>query len=922
MSVEGRSPLFKSLFRDSFKNLLPRFRQEKELGAIALLVGLWLLSVGLDWVWLALDQSVPSWDPADHLIGALNYRWMLLHADWFSGEWWRGIWTLSSKYPPLVYLSTAPSLTLFGLSADAATTVNAFYSAVLLGSVYIIGRHLFSPSVGLWGVGLCLLFPQFYTLRSQYFMDYPLAAGVAAAFALLTLWKDAKSRRAQWIWAIAFGITFGLALLIKQTGLIFLAVPLCWVAIAALIRRRWARILQLLSGLVITALMLVPWSRTNWLFQISAAFSANTRSAEIEGDPEIFSWAGLSYYATHLPQAVSYPILIVGLSGLLLWAVGTLWRSPDSLPQLRSLHTWVQRHQPSLPPQWWRGLGWLGIFCGGAYLVWSSFANKDVRYIMPYLPGVAIALAVGIACWKGRWRTVPWGIVGLSLLLMFTNLLPLGGGDRPPALSRLLTPAAQHRPYLGERFPHAEIVDELVQAQPYQIVNLGVLPSTPDINQHNLNFFGTVRDFQVYARRMGKSQDHIDQDLRSMDWFVSVSRPQLNAHDRKSRQRQIEITRMLRRSPDFQRQNRWTLPDGSSLDLFRRRVLPVTVEPLADLPANLSNREPVQLANVTVPAQAPAGQPIPVTYTWLGDWTALSQGDVILTWQLASDALDAENSEAPVSSDLEPNSETPSGSDSGANFESDSNSHWLHDHSIGLGTLRPQPIQANQSMLAPDPDLDAPAFRIIERTAMLPPADAPAGTYRLKAIYRNRVTGKTWAIAPPPIQLSLDPAAEPVMAPEVDRASQLRLLSQALPDGLDALDPVFDQIGRFSLYDPVQSYAVQVENTLSYRLQQDPTNLDYAYGLVLAQVLQRDAEGAIATLNHLTQIDADNPFAHAYLAFVNLYALRPRSAQQAIQPALEINPESPEFRGLNAAAALLQGNLWRAWKDGRDALQD
>lgn len=862
-------------------------RRALEFWALLLVAGLWLLGTGLDWIWLWLDHSVPSWDPADHLTGALNYSWMVRHAEVWSEEWWRGIWTLSSKYPPLLYLSTAPSLALFGASADAAITVNAIYSAVLLGSVYGLGRHLFDQSVGLWAAGLCLLFPQFYTLRSQYFMDYPLAAGVALALLLLTLWKDAKSAGTQWGWAIAFGFVFGLAMLIKQTGLMFFGVPVLWVAIAALMRGRWGRMLQLLIGLALSTSLMLPWSRTNWLFQISAAFSANTRSADIEGDPAVLSAAGLTYYMTHLPQAVSYPILAIGAAGLLLWGVGRLWRSPPSPRFLLPLHHWVQQHQPSLPASWWHGLGWLAIFCGGAYLIWSSFANKDVRYIMPYLPGIAIALAVGMRCWQGRWRTVPWGMVGLALLLLLTNLFPIGG-DRPTALNRTLTPAAQHRPYQGEPFPHAAIIDTLVQAQPYQIINLGVLPSTPDLNQHNLNFLGTTREFQVYARRMGKSQEHIDQDLRAFDWLISVGRPQLNVHDRKSRQRQLEITRWLRRSPDFQRYRRWTMPDGSRLDLFRRRTLPVTVEPLDTLP---SDSAPVQLSEVTVPEVAPAGQPVPVTYSWTGAWSALSEGEVILTWELETD----------------PNATTQ---------------RWLHDHSIGLGTLRPQPIQANQSVLAAAPTLNASAFRVTERTAMLPPATAAAGTYRLQATYLNQTTGESEAIATPNVRLVLDPKAKPTAAPEVDRVSQLRDLARSLPQGPDALDPVFDQIGRFSLYDPIQSYVAQTEHSLRYRLQQEPTNLDYAYGLMLAQVLQRDAEGAIATLNRLAEMDADNPFAHAYLAFVNLYALRPRAAQQALQPALERRPDSKEFRGLNAAAALLQGNLWTAWRDGRFALAD
>ncbi|MEM7770129.1 MAG: phospholipid carrier-dependent glycosyltransferase [Cyanobacteria bacterium P01_A01_bin.37] len=894
----------KPVHNDIHKRFSKRFLDSRVDGVI--LVALWCLSVGLDRVWLARDHSVPSWDPADHLIGSLNYWWMVQNADLLSAEWWHGIWTLSSKYPPLLYLSTAPFINLFGSYADAAIWVNGLYTAILLIAVYGLGRLMFSPVVGLWAAGLSLLFPQFYVLRSQYFMDYPLAALVAAAFCVLTYWNTRQSTHQRWLSAIAFGVTFGLASLTKQTAVLFLGIPLLWLGLQSLWHRRWGQFFQLVLGSAIAGLMMLPWSRTNWLFQISAAFSANTRSAEIEGDPSGLSLEGWTYYLSHLPQAISYPLLITASFGLLLWGLG-IFRPP--LSASASPH-------PVTP-----NLRWLFMFIGGTYVVWSAIANKDVRYIMPYLPVIAVVLGVGMACWQGRWRFLPWATVGLSIALMLTNLFsPIG--DRPSVIAKGLTPGGQHPVYRGEPWPHSEIMDEMIATQPYQLMNVGVLPSTPEINQHNLNYFGTQADFQVYARRMGKSKEHIEQDLRSLSWVVSVTRPQLNHHDRRSRQRQLGIMDDLRRSRHFKRQRTWELPDGSRLDLFRRRKLPIEVTPiqmedrLSENSLTQANQPTIQLTQIKIPAQSAVGQPIPVTYTWEGSWDALSHGTVILTWQQQS------------TEPIQPYSQ------------------WFHDHNLGLGTLRPHPIQANQSVQAPAPETTASLFKVVERMAMQPPDDVAPGVYQLTASYLDTRTKEAVSLPVPNRVLTIEPSeslsalssqlsvpdADEERAendiddaadngtsgvPEVDWVSQLRSLSTALPQGIDALDPIFDQIGRFSLYDPIQSYARQAETTLTYRLQQDPSNVPNTYALTLAQVLQRDAEGAIATLNALTTLDADNPNPHAYLAFVNLYALHPRAAHDAINRAIALAPEVQEFKILRLAASLMSGDLWHAWREGR-----
>ncbi|MBE9179157.1 glycosyltransferase family 39 protein [Oculatella sp. LEGE 06141] len=850
---------------------MPEQNRHPMPGWLIALVILWGLSAIADLLWLTLDRAIPSWDPADHLIGSLNYWWSLQHAQWLSGDWWHSLWTLSSKYPPLLYIATAPFISLLGRDIEPAILVNLLFTALLLGSVFGLGTHLFSRRVGLWAAGLCLLFPRFYTVRTEYFMDYPLTALVAASFLCLTLWRDAQRAWQQWLWAIAFGVWFGLALLMKQSALFFLAIPLLWVAVGTLQQRAWGRFAQLVVASIITLLMFMPWLQTNWLFQISAGFNSNVKSAIAEGDPPLNTIAAWIFYVIDLPNAVSWPLFIVPVLGL-----GFYWLK--LLPHERDR----QHDQTSLQ--------WLAVFFAGSYLLWSAIFNKDFRYIMPYLPVVAVVLGYGLTRWSRRWRSIRWGTVCLATVLTLLNLFPVGGTPGR-ALAQALSPGSRHYPDMHTQFPIQTVVDEIIQAQPYQIVNLGLLHSTALLNQHNVTYYGNRRDFRVYARRISNNDRHLDQDVRSMSWFLSKT--QERSPSAQERRRQNAVLQTLRDSPEFRRFKSWELPDGSRLNLFHRRVPAVEVQPLSNID-EITPSGNVQLTRIIVPSQVPPGQPVPITYEWIGSWEQLHSGLVLLNWR----------NQATLP--------RPQSMQNG----------WIHDHAIGLGTLHPQPIQANQFISARATVEPHRPFRVTERTAMLPPSTLSSGTYMLEATYLNRETGETYPIdVPLTTTIAINTNAVPIPAPELDWVSQLRLLAKTLPDGVAALDPVFDQLGRINLYDPVQNYTVQAEKTLAYRLQQEPQNLDYAYGLALARVLQRQVQPAIAALKQIVDLDNDNPNAHAYLAFVNLYAFRPGEAKTAIEAALELNPGSAEFQAIDGIASLLRGNVWQAWQRGQTALK-
>jgi 4-amino-4-deoxy-L-arabinose transferase-like glycosyltransferase len=864
---------------------------------LPILGSVWLTGAIVDRLWFAVDRSIPGWDQADYLTGAMNYWRVFQNPDWFSQDWWTGVWMLSSKMPPLVYISTTPFLSLFGAGIEQSTLVNLFYSAILLAAVYGLGLRLFTLEVGLWASGLCLLLPGLYKIRLDFLIDYPLVAMVTLSFWLLTLLvveveteglnfsSFAKLLNPSdrppiipvarfFLLPIGFGIALGLTFLTKQPAIFFLLVPIVAFCFVILRDRNWTKLIQLFLGLLVATTVCLPWYRTNWLLILTAGKRATVDSAIAEGDPPLTTLAAWTFYLKEIPTLVSLPIFVVGLVGLVLywkrsvvvghwfWANRRLQRISD-YGGLRARGYRQKTHR-----SWWHSVRWLLIFLIGAYLLCSLNVNKDDRYITPLLPVLTILLAQGLVLFPDRLRAFRWGAVGLSVMLMLLNLLP---SNVAPKLSG----SNQHPASLGGEWHHAQVIDEVIRAVPYLRSTIGVLPSTVELNQHNLNYYGALRNFQVYGRQVGTRLKQVAQEARSLSWLVTKSG---NQGAIRQPEAQTSLGSAIAQSSEFQLQKTWSLPDDSVMKLYRRRVPLVQV-----MPSDLSELSPrgrgctwgcgsVRLEQVRVPNQAAPGKPMPVTYRWSGSWEQLRSGLVLLTWRAEKQKLNPQAA------------------------------RWLHDHAIALGTLQPESADKKAQ------------FQVIERTATLPPA-AAQGSYTLEATYLNRETGETYNILVPPVKVQIADTAPEIPDVELDWVTQLRSLSTNLPKGLNALDPIFEQVGRINQFDPIQDYVTQAKQTLEFRLKQEPQNLEFFYALALANVLKRQLGGAIDTFEQVTRLDANNPNAYAYLAFVNLYDFRPQAAQSALKTAFSLDPDLPELHALNAVAALMQGNVGQAWQE-------
>ena len=786
---------------------------------------IWLAGNASDRIWLILDHREPGWDQSNHLTGSLNYLQALQKAEIFNPSWWTELWRLSAKYPPLTYISSAPFQELLGKGNDEALGLNFLSSGILIIAVYYLGKTLFNQRVGLIAAAFCIVLPRLYFEKLVYLTDNLLVAVITACFTFLTLWRNEKKLSKQWLYSSIFGICWGLGLLTKQSIMFFLLIPLIWVTCRFLFMRQYLRILQLFTSFLISALIWVPWYRTNWIYAFGTYNSSVTLPAAAEGDPAINTLAAWLYYWQDLPIAVSWVLLIVPLVGIILNIAGRFGRT-ETRPIRDSLV-------------------WLAVYWFGGYLINNLNINKDGRYIIPYLPILAVFLAYGLTQWRGKWQKIQVWTIALAFIVMLGKIYPIPGVTQ---LAQLLSLGGTDYPYTGQAWPNTEVIKTITKTTPYLQATLGVIPNTSQINHNNLNYHGALADFQVYGRELGSKTEEVEQDGNSFDWFLSKTGD--NTFTKKP---QLAFGEALEKDSNFNLLKSWILPDQTTLKLYHRlnSLVTVTTTP--------QKQEKIELKEVLVPSIFPSEVPIPVTYHWSGLGEDLKNGFVLINWQ-----------------------------------KENTKTGWIHDHRIGMGELYQTGTQT---------------LEVTEKTAMLTSQEPGSYTLQVTYINPQTGISYPVKVPPVTVEIGAAPPLETPILDRVTQLRNLALFLPKGIKGLDPIflqvarlnqyDPKQDYLEQTA---QTLSYRLQKEETLT-----TPQRINYLYGVLLARVLQQDPIKAIPILEQLIQLEPKNPYLHAYLAFVHLYNWDSASAEIAFQP-LQGNQER-EIRILQGIIAILRGHI-------------
>ena len=451
-------------------------------GGVALI---WLLATIVDRLWWTLQVGVPAWDQADYLNSALDHGRALGLLPGGVWQGWNALLDLSPKIPPLASFVNGSVMAVCGDEPQQAAWSLSLWHGLLLMAVAGWGRRLYGPGFAWLACGLTAIVPALLELRTDYVLEMPLAAACTLALWRLDVWCD-PSDGGRWnqVWGCTLAALA--ALLVKQSAFLVLTPAGLWTLGLVLRRRgRWVRQAMLLP--LTAAALLGPWLRHNWITSLGGTNRAVFESAAREGDPGVLSWASWLWYPRLLPEQLGVVLLAVGCSGLMLW--------------------WLHRHDSSADRGWsWR---WLVINLLGAWILTTLSPNKGDRYIAPLLPMLVLLLARGWWQW-GLW----WQQHGLRWM---RPLLAAGVLACCPAGFSTQLEHLSDRP----RGPLQALVDAAGGADASRPSRtLIVVPSTPDLNQHNVSYYGRRNGGHLVGRQLGGSDADRNPVLERADWVV------------------------------------------------------------------------------------------------------------------------------------------------------------------------------------------------------------------------------------------------------------------------------------------------------------------------------------------------------------------------------------------------------------------
>ena len=357
------------------------------LGAVLTLVVFHALN---NWVFVTTQQTILGWDRPAHLVRTLIYNDMLQQVNLRSVF---EVMTWSWNRPPLSHLVAVPLYRLFGVSTGVALMRNVLFVAMLLFSVYGIGKRYFGSRVGLLAAFIVSTYPILFSISRMPYVEYGLTAMVALAVYLLVASDGFRNRRS----SLLMGLVVGLGILTKWQFVAFAGGPIACVAVrsgalkdvraslrarpdaSSRVGRIWASpILHCLAGLGLTLLWYWPnrdrlegFAMGNWLIPIS------------------WLLVSLTLFALSRPSGRGANLLSALLVG---GTVGSIW----SLPNLRYTQRFVTVVYSGLNMEG-SGLGPLDPSFYFRYLNFLPFEQLSPLYFVVLL--VAVALLA-----YARWR--------------------------------------------------------------------------------------------------------------------------------------------------------------------------------------------------------------------------------------------------------------------------------------------------------------------------------------------------------------------------------------------------------------------------------------------------------------------------------------------------------------------------------------
>jgi len=350
--------------------------------------------------WLTQDDRVPDFDSGLHMTYA-----MVAHSEIASGKV-TAPFTDWNTYPPLVHLLGALTISLFGMHPMALIlSSNVVFVPLLAFGCFGVGRIVGGPRAGLLAAVFALGAPMFVSMMHEYDLDPPQAAMVA-----VSVWAVLASRRFERTGiALLGGVLTGLALMTKETSVVFLA----GLVATAIVRGGWRHPLGL-AAYAAGALAIAAWWYLYHRHDVTSALGVigGATPDALQAPPRwtVRNWGWYLWDLSNLQ--ISAPFLLA-------FGAGTVAAIRESLRR---------RGPDNVLPELLVG----GLF---SYVGMSWLVHKDPRYTLPAL----VYVAVLATWWIPRISRLPLrrGLTGAVVAVAILNFVGMSTGFDGPVVLRL-----------------------------------------------------------------------------------------------------------------------------------------------------------------------------------------------------------------------------------------------------------------------------------------------------------------------------------------------------------------------------------------------------------------------------------------------------------------------------------------------------
>lgn len=180
-----------------------------------IIAGLFLLYGIANYFWL-LQNKLLSYDEGAHLWTSLRFVRAFVQPT--HNILYELFYANTTHWPPLFYFIASLFNIIFGVSYLASVMTNMLFFLVLIVSLYLIGKKIYSPEVGILASSIVSLYPIIYGHSRLFQLDFALTAVVT--FSVYCLLSSNRFRNPYW--SIIFAISFGLGMLIKWSYIFFI----------------------------------------------------------------------------------------------------------------------------------------------------------------------------------------------------------------------------------------------------------------------------------------------------------------------------------------------------------------------------------------------------------------------------------------------------------------------------------------------------------------------------------------------------------------------------------------------------------------------------------------------------------------------------------------------------------------------------